>query len=813
MTRASARIADFASRDAWLEGNFLEHAASTLLVGDRVRVRRQRWRIAGIMRHDGCALVTLHGQSDSNLGLERQVLTPFERVEPLPGHQRARIVRAVRWRRACRALIASDGPADALQTAAAARMDLLPFQIEPALAIVRGRCCRVLIADEVGLGKTIQAGLIITELRARGAAARVLVLAPAGLREQWADELERRFSLRVPIFDAGEVSRRRAQLPVGLNPWTTEPLVIASLDYVKRPEVLPAVSAGRWDLVVIDEAHHGASGTDRHAALSTLCPAAAYVVLLTATPHSGDAGAFDALCAIGRHDDVLGVFRRTRADVGLATSRRVHQLRVSLSSAERHMYACLAAFERAVQREHRGAGTDTRLATATLRKRALSSAFALERSVRRRLDAMDAPAAQEPPQLALPFEDQDGELDPADALPAWTVPSLRDAARERALLTRLADAATAAAGNESKLSALRRLLRRLHEPVVVFTEYRDTLMHLQAIAAPDASVIHGGMTRAERRAAVARFPHARVLLATDAAGEGLNLHHGCRIVVNLELPWNPVRLEQRIGRVDRIGQSGRVHAFHLIAAGTSETRILRRLETRVAIARTAIGAGDPLSSRVQPVQPAVPVAGRASQNLLRLEADAVGEGHRIALVRSVSQRLSDRTASDAVLPEGPLVAFARRGDVRRRLLGRVLVVFRSTLRDETGRAVASRVTPVLVETDLDARRLREQWAAIGSHVARFLPPASSDSDDSRLVYDAFWSARRDREIAIARWILRAVSREHQPGLFDSRANRLFEAAIEHAGRSQADTDRRLHAIHRFLNVTATPACPVLVLMP
>jgi hypothetical protein len=338
-------------------------------------------------------------------------------------------------------------------------------------------------------------------------------------------------------------------------------------------------------------------------------------------------------------------------------------------------------------------------------------------------------------------------------------------------------------------------------------------MHVRAIVAPGAPVIHGGMTRADRRAAVAVFPHARVLLATDAAGEGLNLHHGCRVVINLELPWNPARLEQRIGRVDRIGQRGRVHAFHLIAAGTSETRILRRLEARVALARISIGAGDPLSSRTHPAQPAVPAAGGTSQNLLRLEADAVSEAHRVALVRSLSRHWrSDRTA--ATLPEGPLVAFARRGSIRRRLLGRVLIVFQSTLCDETGRTVASRIASVFVEADLDARRFLEQWEPVGSHVARFLPPAWSDSGDPRRTYDAFWSARRDREIVIARWCLRAVAREHQPGLFDSRAERRFAAAIEHASALQADIERRLQSIdRRFLNVTTIPPRPVLILMP
>ena len=113
------------------------------------------------------------------------------------------------------------------------------------------------------------------------------------------------------------------------------------------------------------------------------------------------------------------------------------------------------------------------------------------------------------------------------------------------------------------------------------------------------ALLHGGLTREERAEALDDFTSGRrsVLLATDAAGEGLNLHHSCRTVINLELPWNPMRLEQRIGRVDRIGQQRTVHAFHLIARGTSETRILDRLRARIARAQADIGSPDPLGDR------------------------------------------------------------------------------------------------------------------------------------------------------------------------------------------------------------------------
>jgi len=134
------------------------------------------------------------------------------------------------------------------------------------------------------------------------------------------------------------------------------------------------------------------------------------------------------------------------------------------------------------------------------------------------------------------------------------------------------------------------------EKVIVFTEYRDTLTHLRQQLVRPALVLHGGLTRDERSAVLAEFVSgaARVLLATDAASEGLNLQSRCRLVVNLELPWNPMRLEQRIGRVDRIGQGRIVHAFHLVAASTGETRILERLRSRIATAGADVGAANPL---------------------------------------------------------------------------------------------------------------------------------------------------------------------------------------------------------------------------
>jgi len=568
--------------------------------GDLVLVRRARWRIVDIRAGDRCQIATLRGASAANAGLERRFLTPFDVLEPLGRARGPRFVGNRLWCRVCRALIADARPAGALHAAHSARFDVLPHQLEPALAVTRGLATRILLADEVGLGKTIQAGIICAELLHRGACDRILILTPAGLRDQWNHELSERFAVASSAVDGPLLRRTAATLPVGVNPWRTMPIAIASFDYVKRAEVLPAVAACPWDLVIVDEAHGVCGDSDRHAAVQTLTRRASYVLLLTATPHSGDPQGFASLCDIGALDDQpLAVFRRTRADVGIGMRRRVHVLRIRASAAERQMHALLARYGETLRAERkRDRLADPLLALSVLHKRAFSSAWSLAESIDRRIAVLAAGAGQPTDhQLALPLDDPTGDLVSADEPPAWPAElCLADAARERRLLDALATAARSASRSESKLRRLDTVLRRVHEPAIVFTEYRDTLAHVCRALARRTIVLHGGLARHERTAALAEFAASPrgVLVATDAAAEGLNLHQRCRLVINLELPWNPMRLEQRIGRVDRIGQRRTVHALHLVAHETGEWRLVERLRRRLAAAASDIGVSNPL---------------------------------------------------------------------------------------------------------------------------------------------------------------------------------------------------------------------------
>ena len=201
------------------------------------------------------------------------------------------------------ALTSQATPFDRLRTAAFCRVELLDYQLEPALAVLKGAADRLLLADEVGLGKTIQTGLILSELRARGLADRVLILTPAGLRDQWAHELATRFAIHADVIDLRTLARTVAALPRGENPWALPGVRLTSFDFVKRPEVLRALDSIIWDLLVIDEAHAMTRTSDRGAAATWLGERTRRVILSTATPHAGDDVAFAGLCNIGRLRD------------------------------------------------------------------------------------------------------------------------------------------------------------------------------------------------------------------------------------------------------------------------------------------------------------------------------------------------------------------------------------------------------------------------------------------------------------------------------------------------------------------------------
>ena len=571
-------------------------APTPCIVGDRVTVRATSCTIVASERYTDCEAVRLRAAAppDTPFGT---LLLPFDRLQRMVGEPRLRAMRPRRWLHALRQTAAAHHPFGGLRCAAGARIALLPYQLEPALAMLRHARLRVLVADAVGLGKTIQAGLVLAEILDRNSSSRALVVTPAGLREQWHAELSAHFQIDPSLCDASWLRHRARELPADINPWALPGTYIASFDFLKRPEVLKSIEELLWDIVIVDEAHAVTAGTDRRAAVDAIAARSRRVLLLTGTPHSGDAAQFEALCRIGEgtHRTPLAFFRRKRSDVTTGPSRRSVLLWVQLSDAERRMHQLLERYTRRLWTEA-SARSDgrARLVAIVLRKRALSSATSLAASLTRRIELLTKTSATESLQLLLPLYEED-EIEDRDRDDVLGAPGLADPRAERRWLGALMEAARSAARKERKLTRLSRFLRRVSEPAIVFTEYRDTLHTLrQTLERSGRSVLtlHGGMTANERRIVQQTFnTRASLLLATDAAAEGLNLQQQCRLVIHFELPWNPLRLEQRTGRVDRIGQTRRVHEVALIADDTAERTVLAPLARRAARAQHLATSG------------------------------------------------------------------------------------------------------------------------------------------------------------------------------------------------------------------------------
>ena len=709
-----------------------------------VEVRGEPWIISRRILHDGCALVWLEGRGAHNFGRAFSVLEPFDRITPVTA-RRLRQRRHDAVVRHALAAIAGARPSAALWTAAAANIDLLPYQWEPAQAVLAG-CTRVLLADEVGLGKTVQAGLILGELQARGLVERALIVVPAGLRGTWARELHDRFNIEARIVDHAALAQLTAVWPPDVNPWSRPGVTIASIDYVKRPEVLAAIEDVPIDIVIADEAHHLTPGSDRGAAVDRLAARASWVVLVSATPHSGDDAAFEYLMNLGRAGDPINVFRRQRHESGRRVERRRRLIAVSPSPTESHLFEAVDQYAQLISRCRGDHDPHVRLIASTLTRRAASSARAICRTLTRRLALLAGDEDPCPRQARLPWEepDQDEEEESAAVLAA---PGLDDPAQERRLIEQLIESARIAEATPSKIRFLVRLLERVREPIVIFTEYRDTLEAIEATLREHRAValLHGGLIATERQHSVDRFNDGRVdvLIATDTGGEGLNLQHRCRLVVTMELPWNPQRLEQRVGRVDRIGQRRRVHSIHLFHSGTVEDEVLARLERRRIHAERALAA-----------TPAAPVNAREMERLRdsrRWRAIAGRSRHHEGWSRPArAWKLATQAIAVYELEHIDLT-----GDVVERSHTAAIVTFRNGVD-----------VPALVS-----------W--LGDH-----PLAAHAPADPAIALEPLARANLERITSIRRQLARRGSVLGQTSLFDRRAER--DAALRGQARRRLD---------------------------
>ncbi len=464
---------------------------------------------------------------------------------------------------------------DELLAPRAAR-DLVHFrhQLETVRRILRDFRGRVLLADEVGLGKTIEACLALKEYWMRGLVRKALVLTPPSLVGQWVDELTSRFDLAPATPDSAECRRD----PDGF--WSRQPLVVASLSLARQPAHRERLTLLDYDLVIVDEAHTLKNRTTASWQLVNDLRKR-FLLLLSATPVGNDLtelynlilllkpgllsteaqfrrdfGRVEALTDSGRREKLRGLLREvmvrnTRAHLDVRLPRRLaatHVVQPGRDEAE--ALACLTGI---IRERYAHASAADRWRLMMLQMQAGSSPAALRYGLR-----------------------NDGNGDHAGGADAFA-PVL--AALDRVTIP-------------AKTAALIDLVQRSADKKIVFTRFRATLDEVaRALAARDVrvAIFHGGLTASEKASAIEQFEaDAEVLLSSEIGGEGRNLQF-CRTVINYDLPWNPTVIEQRVGRVHRIGQTREVFVFNFCLAGSVEERILAILHDKINLFELVAG--------------------------------------------------------------------------------------------------------------------------------------------------------------------------------------------------------------------------------
>ena len=646
---------------------------TTVLPGTQVQARALTWEVVHVEPAGEQQRFRLRCLQGSLRGFELDLLSPFEEITPITTDlDPARPGRLRDWRLYHQAFLLEQalGPA-ALLAVQPGRLEIAPYQLVPVMRALEMSRPRLLLADGVGLGKTVEAGLVITELIARRRAHRILIVSPAGpLLSQWSREMRTRFGLRFQtVRDAGELQELRRSLVLGANPFDHVSYCLTSIDFAKQEKVLQELERTSWDLVVIDEAHHcvrlGTAGdwedSRRRRLAEVLARQADGLLLLTATPHDGydphfasvvellDPSLLDGRGALRGERYRRHVIRRLKEHIRdpktgepLFKVREVEPRPVLFDLKSHPRFAALQQailalvaprLRSAIRRKQYGEV----LAFVSLLKRSVSTVEACRstlsvildryqemveggqegrearrqrlrtlRDYSRRLERYGSLSwEEEQDQSALEAEDMAAEIlaSGAEELVQHIDDLQREQRRERDRLQRadetrvalaaLVELASAAADEDPKLDAVLAELRAIRAAtpganVLVYTEYADSqravVERLQrairsgeltgevlAISGPDPEKVRTRIT--ERFAAEDEL----ILVSTDATSEGLNLHERCHHLVHLELPYNPNRLEQRNGRIDRYGQAKAPHVRYLYLAGTFEERLLLRL--------------------------------------------------------------------------------------------------------------------------------------------------------------------------------------------------------------------------------------------
>lgn len=681
--------------------------------GDRVLLRDRPWRVRSRSQVAGSATVMELEAQDGELPHLVSVMVPPDEIISLPSETLHFDLNGLDafgpWARAHQILGATlIGQTGLLSGARFGRVALEAYQLAPTLRLLSKSRPSLLIADDVGLGKTIEAGLALLELLARGRARRVLVVAPPGLLVQWKEELADKFGLDFAVIEnASGLARVQTDLPAGISPWDALPFVLTSVDFLKKETVRGRALRKRWDLIIVDEAHSLAESgtpdnpyrTQRTRLGVALRDASRGLLLLTATPHNGYSHSFRSLLDLvepmagtfaGDRDKLArrveaAMVRRMKPQItrirpdGIREEvfprRNVSGIPVPLEASEQELLRKVAAYcSKTARSAHETEEADlVTFAMQIVKKRALSSRRALENTIEHRLDALRKEEADALPTAAEIRELQD-EL-PMDEVGAeGTAIRIVRAAVPKEEKRRKAEI--------SALNGIRRLLRSLptRDPkvesllqqvravlagdptakIIVFTEYLDSVFTISdALEQADdlkgrAVVLRGGLSGGKRRRIQDRFdqPDIALLLATDAASEGLNLQRLCHRVIHFELPWNPNRLEQRNGRVDRYGQKHAPLIRYLYYPDSPEDDVLHRLVGRIeSIRDDRVSTPDILG--------VLSGAGDLSRQLVDLNPDEAGlEAHKSSLI----QHFEDRTA-DFVRNVQPLITAGDGSDV------------------------------------------------------------------------------------------------------------------------------------------------------
>ena len=675
--------------------------------GDRVLVRERPWRVTKVQAiadpHVILELDALDGDHPRHLSVvappEQPVALPPEEIFfDLAGLDSLRSW-SLNHRIIAATLVRETG---LISGARFGRVSLEAYQLAPAMRLLASPRPSLLVADDVGLGKTIEAGLAMLELMARGRLRRVLVVTPPGLLEQWREELEQKFALRFTVIEnAAGLSRVQTELPAGASPWDVLPRILTSVDFIKKETVRARALRKRWDLVIVDEAHALAESgtpdnpyrTQRTRLGAALREASRGLLLLTATPHNGYSHSFRSLLELidpaiavshGSREAIVrrierARIRRMKAQIrrrlpdgreeDVFPQRHVQGIGVTLGDArDRELLQKVATYCSRTAREAEGEEADLiSFAMQIIKKRALSSRAALKTTIQHRLDALRREDHRETPPDRSEVRDLRAQLPLGEAAAERTAERIvrsaipreeRRRKNEVRALSAIRKILDALPPGDAKVDALLAEVSTVlaHDPsekLIVFTEYLDTLDAIRQRLDREPSlagryvVLQGGLGLRRRLQRQATFEESgtRMLLATDAASEGLNLQTHCRRVIHFELPWNPNRLEQRNGRVDRYGQTRHPEIRYLYYPDSPEDDVLNTLVGKIERMRN-----DRLST--PDILGVLAGDGEVEKGLVHLDPEADDIAVRKA---ALVQHFEDRTA-DYVRNVHPLVA-------------------------------------------------------------------------------------------------------------------------------------------------------------